>query len=192
MRTTIKAYMSNKDAVTTNFNGGPAAVIDYYIGKQFNIGVERDKVVYCHAVEVDGIKYNPSTHRYISERAHEKNLDLIAIREHTREKLEGPRIGDFILIDDKYLRFTHDWGNSIQTTCKRHRDATDHHGFHSNRNGTTSYSGSLDPQILKVDMVLTEEKRDAVFWMFNEDYAMAHNAVYFRLPCRVFKLKAAA
>lgn len=189
-RVSVKAFLSNKDTITTSINGGAAAAIDYYVGKTFNVGVVDDKMVYCHAIEVDGIRYNPSTHKYISDRAHEKNLDLIAAREFARNEQKQPLVGDFIIVGGEYLRFTHDWDESgLQTTCKRQGDATHHGGFHLSKSGRASYSGSLDPIIPLEKFELTEELRKGEFWMFNEDYATAHNGIGFMADCKVYKLK---
>lgn len=190
----LEAKMSNGDTIRTSFNGTVADAMAYYIGKTFNLGVEDDKLVYGCALVVDGIAYNPSTHKYVSERAHEKNLELIAARIAAREALEGARVGDFIRTwhagekGGEYLRFTHDWGESIQTTCLRMGDASQHGGFYSCKQGGTSFSGSLDSGVQKEDLRDTGETRNGLFWMFNEDYASAHNGVSFYMPCRVFEI----
>lgn len=190
-KTAIKnlvVYMSKGHIVRTSFNGTCADAIGYYIGKQFNVGVEDDLLVYGHAIEIDGIAYNPSTHRYIGDRAHEKNLALLAERIKARDEREGVRVGDFIKLQGVYMRATHDWGDGMQTTCTKQGDATNHGGFYLCKSGGVSYSGSLDPQIEKAELRLTDETRLASFWFFNEDYASAHNGISVKVPCRVYEL----
>lgn len=182
----LEAKMSNGDIITTDFNGTVADAMAYYIGKTFNVGVECDKLVYGCELIIDGIRYNPVTHKYVSERAHEKNKALIA----AREALEGPRVGDFVRVwnSSEHLRFTHDWGEHIQTTCVRNGDASRHGGFYSCKQGGTSYSGSLDSGVQKEDLRDTGETREGAFWMFNEDSASAHNGISFLIPCRVYEI----
>ena len=184
----LEVTMSNRDIVKTSFNGTVSEAINYYIGKTFNMGIEGDLMVYGCAILVDGIEYNPSTHKYISERAHEKNLDLIAIRQKLFTESEGPRVGEFLRVEGGYRRFTHDWDHSIQTS-----DYVTQHGktgsFHMGKRGGVSYSGGLKPMIKKSLMVDTGEKMLGEFWMFNEDYASAHNGINFMCECRIYAME---
>lgn len=188
-RVYVEATMSNGDTIKTEMNGGAAEAIGYYIGKTFNLGADGDKLVYCHAVSVDGIDYNPSTHRYISDRAHQKNKEIIAKRLENREGLEGPRLGDFLKVGEGYKRFTYDWDErGIQTTTGITESGRTG-GFHLHKSGHASFSGSLDPMVQRENMELTDEIKDGMFWVFSEDSAQAHNAIYFMLPCRVYRMK---
>lgn len=190
----LKIFCSGKHIIETAFNGTCAEAIAYYIGKALNVGIEDDKMVYGNAIEIDGISYNPSTHRYISDRAHEKNKALIASRIAAREAIESPRIGDFLYVwsagekAGEYMRLTHEWPNSIQTTCARYGDATEHGGFYSCKQGGTSYSGSLDSGIEKENIIPTDETRLGRFWCFNGDSASANNGISFYMPCRVYRV----
>lgn len=186
----IEARMSNGDTIRTSFNGAASEAMLYYIGRTFNLGVEDDKLVYGCELVIDGIRYNPSTHKYISERAHEKNLDLIAAREVARGLRGAPLVGDFLVLNGVYLRFTHDWHDGgLQTTCLRLGDATHNGGFHLSKNGLASYSGALDPMVKKSRFELSGEKRKGAFWMFSEDYVTAHNGINFMSECKVYTMK---
>lgn len=176
----ITAYISDKTKITATHEGEPYQAIGEYLGKPFNGG-------YCHAIAIDGIQYNMSTHRYLSKRAHDKNLALLATRAKARLEYSAPRVGDFIIIDGVYLRFTHNWDEKgLQTTCKRLGDATNSGGFHINKDGSCSYSGSLDPIIALDNIQATDELRAASFWFFNEDMASAHNGITVKIPVRVW------
>lgn len=185
----LEVTMSNRNVIKTKFNGSVSDAINYYIGKAFNVGIDGDKMVYGCAITIDGIEYNPSTHKYISERAHEKNLDLIAIRTKLFTESEDVRVGEFLMVDGGFRRFTHDWDHSIQTS-----DYVTQHGktgsFHMGKRGGVSYSGGLQPMIRKDAMEYTGEKMLGEFWMFNEDYATGHNGINFMCECRIYKMKA--
>lgn len=59
-----------------------------------------------------------------------------------REQIPGPRIGDFIIFKDGRIeRFSHDWGDTIQTSPGG--------SFHLSSDGLTSFSGGLNEAIPK-------------------------------------------
>ncbi|MGZ6008550.1 MAG: hypothetical protein ACXWLO_04600 [Rhizomicrobium sp.] len=96
----------------------------------------------------------------------------------------GPRVGDYVIMpDESTLRFTHDWGDSIQTTCKRASGDVSFYFCH----GHMSFSGSLDPSILKADLTDTGELRNGSAWFFHHNRSGARRGVYFTVPCRVFR-----
>ena len=118
----------------------------------------------------------------------EKDLELLQARIDKRDKLQGPRIGDFVqMLDGTERRFTHDWGNEIQTTVGNGHTCFGDVSIYLDRDGYASFSGSLDRPIDKTGLVLTEETKPGRFWFFHHDYATAHNGVYVKAPCRVFK-----
>lgn len=99
-------------------------------------------------------------------------------------KREGPRVGDFLeLSDAQLLRFTHNWGDGIQTTWKGHGEGS----FYLGNNGVASYSGSLDPIIPFEKIKDTLSTRNGRFWFFSHGEARAHNGVDVWVPCRVYK-----
>jgi hypothetical protein len=130
------------------------------------------------------IEYNPSTHRYIPESQKEKDQRLISDRRESFDDIDGPRVGDFLkTADGTYHRFTHDWGDSIQTTSASYPA----HGSFYLGEGYVSYSGGLDPAIDKKILRRILETREGRFWFFSGDSPRAHNGIYFNIPCRVYE-----
>lgn len=111
------------------------------------------------------------------------DASILAERVSAWNERTGPRVGDFVVMPDKTaLRFTHDWGNDIQTTWKKTSgDAS----FYFSK-GCMSFSGSLDSAIPKADLIDTGETREGSAWFFHHNESRAHNGVYFAVPCRVF------
>ncbi len=104
------------------------------------------------------------------------------------QSADGPRVGEYVITDKGYLRFTHDWGESIQTTGKPGYDSS----FYFGKGGYMSFSGSLDPSVPKASLELTSEKKDGSCWFFSHDSAEAHNGVHVSVPCRVWRMASAA
>lgn len=100
-------------------------------------------------------------------------------------KLIEPTVGEFLLTDQGYLRFTHDWGEVIQTTVKPGYDQS----FHIDKEGFMSFSGSLDPAIDKTRLVLTSEIREGSCWFWSHGYVEGHNGVHTYMPCRVWAIQ---
>ena len=98
--------------------------------------------------------------------------------------VQGPRVGDWVIMPDgAELRFTHDWGDEIQTTCRHLRQDASFYFY----GDCMSFSGSLDPAIPKADLVDTGETRNGRTWFFHHNEARAYNGVHFEVPCRVFR-----
>lgn len=98
---------------------------------------------------------------------------------------EGPCVGDWVIMAEGDLRrFTHDWGDDIQTTCKGMYGS-----FHLNREGYASFSGSLDPGMPKTRFEQTDELKAAPFWFFHHDSPRAHSGVNVSVLARVWRLK---
>ena len=101
-------------------------------------------------------------------------------------EVEGPRVGDWVWMPDGEMRrFTHHWGDSIQTTLPRSGDACFYFGA-----GYMSFSGGLDRAIPIARIVATDQIRDGAAWFFHHNHATANNGVYFLVPCRVFNIVA--
>ena len=112
--------------------------------------------------------------------------DMAILRERATRfaALPGPRVGDWVQMADGSLRrFTHDWGDDIQTTLPNTGSAT----FYLTPEGCASYSGGLDRAILKSSLTLISEALDGRFWFFHHNWARAHNGVDALMPCRLFK-----
>src|SRR5215475_5207388 len=116
------------------------------------------------------------------------DAEILAQRQELFNAIEGPRVGDFLLTADGYLRFTHDWGDAIQTTVHPGHPCNSDASFYLSKNGHVSFSGSLDPSIDKSNLIETEEKQEGCFWFFHHDFWGAGRGVNFRISCRVFKL----
>lgn len=115
-----------------------------------------------------------------------RDAAILADRVVKRDVFQGPRIGDFVLFaDGSEGRFTHDWGDTIQTTVRGGKFGYGSH--YMTKSGGISYSGALDPGIDKRRLVATEETRPGAVWFFHDDWAHAHSAVYAEIPCRVYR-----
>jgi hypothetical protein len=116
----------------------------------------------------------------------ERDAELLKLRIEAREKIDGPRIGDFVIFDNGVIgRFSHDWGDKIQwSSCPN----GDHWGFHLFSDGHASFSGSLNPSIMKdqLECGRSEDDRNGKFWFFHHDFAGAGRGVYCDVPCRVY------
>ena len=116
----------------------------------------------------------------------ERDREILAERiEKWNSRQDGPRVGDFVITQRGMLRFTHDWGDDIQTTVRPGYDSS----FYLSGSGHMSFSGSLDPGVLKTDLELTNEVQEGSCWFFSHGFAEAHNGVYVTVPCRVYRLK---
>jgi hypothetical protein len=112
----------------------------------------------------------------------ERDSALLAARIGAWNEGVGPRVGDFLeLPDGTMLRFTHDYGEGIQTTC-RHASGSFYFGV-----GYMSYSGPLDPPVDKAALEDTYRTHPGRAWFFHHDYRTAHNGVYVHVECRVFR-----
>jgi len=113
--------------------------------------------------------------------AHEKNQKILKERMKTLNKIKGPRVGDFCVHPNGRLdRITHDWGDSLQVGGIS--------GSYYLGMGYISHSGGLEPAILINRFIDTGETRMGKIWFFNDDYATAHNGIYYDVPFRVFKI----
>lgn len=115
-----------------------------------------------------------------------KDAEILAVRETAFNQVTGPRVGDFLKTADGFLRFTHDWGESIQTTVGPKHPCHGDSSFYLG-NGFADFSGSLDRAIDKTLLRDTGETMEGSFWFFHHNHACAENGVYFRMACRVFE-----
>ncbi len=115
------------------------------------------------------------------------DAEILAERQRLFNAVSGPRIGDFLRTADGFLRFTHDLGDSIQTTVRAQHPCHGDASFYLS-DGYASFSGSLDSAISKQLLRDTGETAEGSFWFFHHNCATAHNGVKFKIPCRVFEL----
>lgn len=118
----------------------------------------------------------------------EIDLELLKNRIIERNKILVPLVGDFVIFpNNKYRRFTYDWGNDIQTTVGPDRSCYGDESFYLESDGYSSFSGSLDHAIMKDKLILTNEIRNGSFWFFHHDHPCAHSAVRVNVPCKVYR-----
>lgn len=111
--------------------------------------------------------------------------DVEIARERLAEwnERQGPRVGDWIAMRDGTMRrFTHNWGDGLQTTCGD-GDAGSFYFYGC----SMSFSGSLDRSVPASEIVETSEIRNGRAWFFHHGQTGAHRGVYFTVPCRVYR-----
>ncbi len=103
-----------------------------------------------------------------------------------RDTLQGPLAGDFIIMKDGTVeRFSHDWGEDIQTS-----DGRFGWSFHLCKDGNADFSGGLNPAIMKSELELVpDDIRLGHFWIFHHNHVTAHNGVHFNIPCKTYRFK---
>jgi len=116
-----------------------------------------------------------------------RDAEILAKREQLFNRQQGPRVGDFLRVADGIRRFTHDWGDGIQTTVGKNHPCNGDSSFYLGE-GYASFSGSLDPAIEKTKLRDTGETLEGSFWFFHHDFWGADCGVNFKIPCRVFEL----
>lgn len=133
-------------------------------------------------------------HKAMFERIHctpyqldTRDTEILAELTAKWEAVPGPRVGDFVITSNGLQRFTHDWGNELQTTCATFGGAKS--GSFYLGHGFMSFSGSLDPGVPKSGLKLTDEIRPGACWFFSHGFAEASNGVSVMVPCRVYKLE---
>lgn len=103
-----------------------------------------------------------------------------------RDKIDRPRIGDFVRFPTGQLeRFSYDCGDRLQTSPIRAGS------FYLGRDGLASFSGSLNPPIPLDSVRLTDETLQGEFWFFHHNQVGAGRGVGFSIPCRVYSTTAA-
>jgi hypothetical protein len=117
----------------------------------------------------------------------ERDEEILRAREAIFNRVAGPRVGDFLRTADGVLRFTHDWGDSIQTTVRAKHPCYGDASFYLS-DGYASFSGSLDPAIDKKILIDTGETMPGSFWFFHHDHAGAERGVSCSMICRVFEI----
>jgi hypothetical protein len=113
------------------------------------------------------------------------DAEILKQRQAEFDAVPGPRVGDFLRVGEDFLRFTHDWDDSLQTTVP-HLSSAYSASFYLGEKGYVSFSGSLDPPIDKTRLQYTGETKDGAFWFFHHGWQGAHRGVQCSIPCRVF------
>lgn len=114
----------------------------------------------------------------------ELDMKLLKQRIENRRKLQGPRVGDFLIRHNGDLtRFTYDWDDKIQTASMTIRDWS----FYFDKTGFMDYSGALDDGISKKSFTDTGKRKFGPAWFFHHDEVRAHNGITVMVPCRVYR-----
>lgn len=109
------------------------------------------------------------------------NQKLLEEKLQAFNSFEGPRVGDFVIINNEYQRFSHDWGDSLQTS--------EGGSFHLGDSGRISFSGGLNPSIQKDQLEDTGEVKSGKIWFFKNNRPEKENGIEFEIEFRVYKLK---
>ena len=118
----------------------------------------------------------------------ERDQKILAERITKWQKLTGPRVGDFVHMPDGTLRrFTHHWGDGLQTTCGGTHPCAGNQSFYFGGE-YMSFSGSLDSLIPLARIADTGECKDGSVWFFHHNHMTAHNGVHAKIPCRVYRV----
>jgi len=115
-----------------------------------------------------------------------RDTEILAHRMAQLNEREGPRVGDWVILqgdgdfNERLRRFTHDWGDTIQTN-----DPGDSGSFYLG-DGYCSYSGALAPGIDKKSLTNSGQTRLGRVWFFRHNIHEAHNRVNTAAEFRVF------
>ena len=89
---------------------------------------------------------------------------------------QGARVGDYLKIGDKYLRFVCDYGEKIQVG---------QNGSYYLGKGYLSHSGGCDESYPHANLRQTKETRNGSVWVFHADH---HSAGYGRTAIQKFRV----
>ena len=109
-----------------------------------------------------------------------ENKDILKERMAAFNKLKKAKVGEYLKYKGSYVRFSHDWGRSLQTTQGG--------SFYLGK-GYMSFSGGLHHGIDRKNLELTNQKRIGSVWFFDGDYAVADGGVYYKVSLRIWKVK---
>lgn len=123
----------------------------------------------------------------MTEKLDEQDTTILLNRIAARASILGARVGDWCRMpdDDIWRRFTHDWGDSLQTTLPHQGGGS----FYFSGSGHLDYSGGLDPALPINRLHDTGETLPARAWFFHHNHHRAHNGVDVMVPCRVFEFR---
>lgn len=117
-----------------------------------------------------------------------RNIPLLDNRLAAFNAHSGARVGDYLRLprwnsrQPELTRFTHDWGDSLQTGG----DAGGQYYLPSSAH--LSYSGGLNPGVNVVDLIPSNELLVGSVWFFDENHSGAGRGVTFNAAMRVFRL----
>ena len=141
-----------------------------------------------------GKVHNMSLLEEVNARVANKNAEILAERIAAYDKIEGPRVGDYLDFAEpqrsRYegrtassFRIAHDWGDRVQPACC----GGDTGSFYLSV-GSMSYSGGLAPPIPTSRLEATGLHRSGCLWFFSENITGAGRGVHFSAQFRVFRV----
>lgn len=111
-------------------------------------------------------------------------------RATARDRVPGPRVGDFIDFNDgTSRRITHVWDGEYQSDGVARLQTEWHTGSFYLGDEGMSYSGGLYPGI-RANLLRLVGSRNGACWIFHHDYMTAHNGVDDEVACRVYAIDA--
>lgn len=110
----------------------------------------------------------------------ERDQAILAERVAHRDTDEGPRVGDFVVMDGgRLVRVSYLWADIVQVSQEG--------SWHLGEGGYASFSGSLEPGFPRNELRPIDSLRDGTFWFFHHNDRRAHNGVDVTIPCRVYR-----
>ena len=130
----------------------------------------------------------------VNARVTNKNAEMLAERIAAYDKIEGPRVGDYLDFAEPQrsgyegrtassFRIAHDWGDRVQPAAC----GGDTGSFYLSV-GSLSYSGGLTPPIPTSRLEATGLHRSGCLWFFSENITGAGRGVHFSAQFRVFRV----
>lgn len=110
----------------------------------------------------------------------DRDQQILSERMEAYNTIQEVKVGEFLQYKDTFLRFSHDWGESIQTSQG---------GSYYLGDGYISMSGALNSGVDKSALELTPGHKNGSVWFFHHDYHTGGGGVDFQVSLRVWKLK---
>jgi hypothetical protein len=114
----------------------------------------------------------------------DRDQEILAHRVGLLNKVEGPRVGDFVTFSNGVeRRISYIWRDEQGTLLNVQ---TSDGGSYYLGDSYVSMSGGLFPGVKPETLALTDSKREGSVWFFHHDLWIAHNGVGATLEFRVF------
>ena len=146
-------------------------------------GPHEQRLAVNAALLLDHVVHGPAPEVRIEPGPRADLLNYSLLVAWTRKRTAEPalQVGDLVrLADGSARRVAHIWPDGWQPTV------AEGGGSFAFRDGTTSFSGSLDPLLPFPEA--TEATQQAAFWMAHHDRLCAGCAVHVSLPVRVWRM----
>lgn len=113
-----------------------------------------------------------------------ENLEIIRTRIDARAKINEIAVGDVIEYKDgKRDRVTYIWEQDGQIQAGGGFNG----GFYMNKDGYSSYSGSLSSGLHIDKLQATKDNAPAYFWFFSKDWTGGNRGIDFQCPVKIWK-----